>query len=150
MASTGEIMTIARGEFSFAEWPMRFGSEKKHGSDGLHAIGVQSVRASTSRTVSGAGGATDFFYNPMWRTYGHQQHQEAGAATHYWIRAWAHELGWFMLDQVVLRPEESGRFPESQLRIITQVGAISLLDAEGLPDAQTASDHLPIVFHWNL
>ena len=55
-----------------------------------------------------------------------------------------------MLDQVVLRPEEIGRFPEDQLRIITRVGAISLLDPEGLPDSRTASDHLPIVFHWNL
>ena len=82
--------------------------------------------------------------------YGHQPHLEAGTATHYWLNAWAHELGWFMLDQVVLRPEEASQFPEDQLRIIAQVGAISLLDAAGLPDSQTASDHLPIVFHWNL
>ena len=119
-------------------------------SDGLHAIGVRAVRTSTVRTIRGAGAAAEFFYNPMWRAYGHQDHPEAGAATHYWIGSWAHELGWFMLDQIVLRPGEAGRFPEDQLRIITQVGAISLLDAQGLPDAQTASDHLPIVFHWNL
>ncbi|HEY5311799.1 MAG TPA: hypothetical protein VIK18_04745, partial [Pirellulales bacterium] len=84
------------------------------------------------------------------RAYGHQQHPEAGAATYYWLGAWAHELGWFMLDQVVLRPDESVRFPEDELRIVTRVGAISLLDTDGLPDAETASDHLPIVFHWNL
>jgi exonuclease III len=119
-------------------------------SDGLHAIGVQAVRTSTARAVRGAGAATEFFYNPMWRTYGHQQHPEAGAATHYWLGSWAHELGWFMLDQVVLRPGESVRFPENQLRIITQVGALSLLDSGGLPDSRTASDHLPIVFQWNL
>lgn len=119
-------------------------------SDGLHAIGVQAIRTRTDRQVSGAGAASEFFYNPMWRLYGHREHREAGAATHYWLRSGAHELGWFMLDQVVLRPGESDRFPEDQLRIITRVGDLSLLNAEGLPDAQTASDHLPVVFHWNL
>ena len=93
----------------------------------------------------------DFFYNPMWRAYGQQRPQaEAGAATHYWLGRWVHELAWHMLDQVVLRPGESPNFPEDQLRIITQVGGVSLLTPEGLPDAQTASDHLPVVFHWNL
>ncbi len=119
-------------------------------ADGLHALGVKSVRAAATRKVRGAGAATDFFYNPMWRAYGHRLHPEACAATHYWIGAWAHEFGWHMLDQVVLRPGESARFPEDQLRIITQVGSIPLLDADGLPDVQTASDHLPVVFHWNL
>jgi hypothetical protein len=137
--------TIIAGDFNAQPFESAFAD-----SDGLHAIGVQAVHARTVRAVRGAGLATDFFYNPMWRTYGHQQHREAGAATYYWLRASAHELGWFMLDQVMLRPGESGRFPEDRLRIITQVGAISLLTADGLPDAQTASDHLPIVFHWNL
>jgi hypothetical protein len=111
---------------------------------------MHSVRSSGARKVAYSGIAQDFFYNPMWRVYGHQQHPEAGAATHYWIRSSDHELGWFMLDQVVLRPNESAHFPEDRLRIISEVGAISLLDGEGLPDNQAASDHLPIVFHWNL
>jgi hypothetical protein len=55
-----------------------------------------------------------------------------------------------MLDQVVLRPGESPRFPEDKLQIISDVGGISLLDVDGLPDRQTASDHLPVIFHWNL
>jgi hypothetical protein len=85
----------------------------------------------------------------MWRLYGHQD-GEAGAATHYWIGANARELGWYMLDQVVMRPEESPGFPEEQFRIVTQVGGISLRTDEGLPDRQAASDHLPIVFRWDL
>lgn len=142
-------------------------------ADGLHAIGVRAVqpRPTTKppkpgavprpkkppkpapigrRKVSGAGAGREFFYNPMWRLYGHQQHPDAGAATHYWTRGWAHELAWFMLDQVVIRPSESARFPEDQLRIVTRIGNLPLLDAHGLPDAQTASDHLPLVFQWNL
>lgn len=119
-------------------------------ADGLHAIGLRSVAAQSARKIRGVVAATDFFYNPMWRTFGQHQHPDAGAATHHWLGRSAHELGWHMLDQVVLRPEETTRFPENQLRIVTQIGGIGLLDADGLPDRQTASDHLPLVFHWNL
>jgi hypothetical protein len=118
--------------------------------DGLHAIGVRSIRARIDRTVHQAGARSDFFYNPMWRVYGHRGHPEAGAATYYWLKSRAHELGWFMLDQVVLRPGEAPRFPEDRLRVIDRVGAVDLLDAAGLPDKASASDHLPVVFHWNL
>jgi hypothetical protein len=86
----------------------------------------------------------------MWRAYGQQPHREAGAATHYWTRRLVHELAWHMLDQVVIRPGESPRFPEDKLQIITDVNGIPLLDADGLPNQQTASDHLPVVFHWDL
>ncbi len=96
-------------------------------ADGLHAIGLRTISTQTARKVRGAAATTDFFYNPMWRLYGHQQHPDAGAATHYWVGANAHELGWHMLDQVVLRPEELVHFPEDQLRIVTQVGGISLV-----------------------
>jgi hypothetical protein len=119
-------------------------------ADGLHAIGLRSVAARSDRKILGVEAAADFFYNPMWRVYRQHQHSVAGAATHHWIGRNVHELGWHMLDQVVLRPEESARFPESQLRVVTRIGGIELLDSNGLPDRQTASDHLPVVFHWNL
>ncbi len=119
-------------------------------SDGLHAIGVRAFQTLTSRKVRSGSAPTDFFYNPMWRAYGQQPRLDAGMATHYWVKEWVHELAWHMLDQVVLRPGETARFPEDQLRVITEIGAISLLDGNGLPDSTTASDHLPIVFHWNL
>lgn len=119
-------------------------------SDGLHAIGVLSVKKGDARKVREAGAATDFFYNPMWRVYGHREHHDAGAATHHWVGSWAHELGWQMLDQVVLRPGEAARFPEERLQIVSKIGGISLLDTQGLPDRQTASDHLPVIFHWDL
>jgi hypothetical protein len=119
-------------------------------ADGLHAIGVRSVKANASRAVKGAASAMDFFYNPMWRAYGQQPQSEAGTATHYWWGEWVHDLGWHMLDQVVFRPGESPRFPEGQLRIITEVGGIPLVTPAGLPDSQRASDHLPVVFHWDL
>lgn len=118
-------------------------------SDGLHAIGVKSIRSSNTRRVQGLANAPDFFYNPMWRAYG-QEHSDAGAATHYWLGRRSYELAWHMLDQVVIRPEECANFPEDRLSIISRVGAVSLLGADGLPDRVTASDHLPLVFEWNL
>ena len=144
-ASRDHRRTIIAGDFNAQPFESAIAD-----SDGLHAIGVLSKRQGASREVHGAGAATDFFYNPMWRAYGHQAHPDAGAATHHWARSWAHELGWFMLDQGVLRPGEAARFPEDRLRIVTQVGKISLLDLQGLPDSRTASDHLPVVFHWDL
>jgi endonuclease/exonuclease/phosphatase family metal-dependent hydrolase len=137
--------TILAGDFNAQPFDSAMAA-----ADGLHAIGVRSVRTSASRAVRGAASAIDFFYNPMWRAYGQQPQSEAGAATHYWLGQWVHELGWHMLDQVVFRPGESPRFPEDQIRIITQVGSVPLVTLDGLPDSQTASDHLPVVFHWNL
>lgn len=86
----------------------------------------------------------------MWRAYGHEQHADAGAATYYWPNASASRLGWYMLDQVVIRPVETPRFPEDQVQIVCRIGGISLLTSAGFPDSQTASDHLPLSFQWNL
>jgi hypothetical protein len=119
-------------------------------ADGLHAIGLLSIKSGVTRKVREGGPASEFFYNPMWRAYGQQTQMEAGAATHRWDSPQSHQLCWHMLDQVVVRPGESSRFPEDRLQIIHQVGAIPLLDRHGQPDAGTASDHLPVVFHWNL
>lgn len=137
--------TVIAGDFNAQPFDSAMAS-----ADGLHAMGVRTVKMNVSRKVSGSPSAMDFFYNPMWRAYGQLPQSEAGSATHYWLGRWAHELGWHMLDQVVLRPGEASRFPEDQIRILTQVGAVPLVTPEGLPDAQTASDHLPVVFHWNL
>jgi len=119
-------------------------------SDGLHAIGLRTLSSGATRMIQGVGKSPDFFYNPMWGAYGHREHPEAGAATYYLMKRRAHEPGWYMLDQVVLRPEEAPRFPEDRLQIITQIGDVSLLDPAGRPDGRVASDHLPLVFHWDL
>lgn len=119
-------------------------------SDGLHAIGIRGVGAATRRLVRWGNETEDFFYNPMWRKYGHAAAMEAGMATDYWQSNQAGELFWHMLDQVVIRPEESASFPEDRLTIVSSVGTVNLLAPDGTPDATVGSDHLPIVFHWNL
>ena len=123
-------------------------------SDGLHAIGIRSMKNQVGRKIAALKELADFFYNPMWRLYGHLPTKEAGMGTHYWEKQFGQEYCWHMIDQVVIRPEEAARFPEDQLKIITEVGgnspganAISLLGVDGKPEP---SDHLPLVFHWNL
>lgn len=119
-------------------------------SDGLHAIGIRQINNQTNRQVRWGETREDFFYNPMWRLYGQVAELEAGLATHYWQNGLASESVWHMLDQVVLRPEECSRFPEEQMKILTTVGAVQLLAPDGTLDQNVGSDHLPIVFHWNL
>jgi hypothetical protein len=119
-------------------------------SDGLHAIGIRQESNQTSRAIRLTDEREEFFYNPMWRLYGHVPSEEAGMATHYWQNRLAGELFWHMLDQVVLRPEECTSFPEDRIKILTKVGAIHLLAPDGIPDKTVGSDHLPLVFHWNL
>jgi len=55
-----------------------------------------------------------------------------------------------MLDQVVIRPEESESFPEGELTIVSSVGTVTLLAPDGTPDVAVGSDHLPVVFHWDV
>lgn len=119
-------------------------------SDGLHAIGIRRNGTSTNRHVRWGDEKEDFFYNPMWRKYGHAASMEAGMATHYWQNSQAGELFWHMLDQVVIRPEEDSRFPEDQLNVVNCVGTVTLLTPIGTPDPTVGSDHLPIVFRWNV
>ena len=119
-------------------------------SDGLHAIGVRHVGNETQRLVRWGDEKEDFFYNPMWRKYGHISSLDAGIATHYWQNSQAGELCWHMIDQVVFRPEECPSFREEDLMIVSKVGTVTLLTPGGLLDKMVGSDHLPIVFHWNI
>jgi hypothetical protein len=119
-------------------------------SDGLHAIGIRQVSSLTSRPIRLGEAREDFFYNPMWRLYGHIPSSDAGMATYYWQNRLAGELFWHMLDQVVIRPEECARFPEENLKILSNIGTVRLLAPDGGLDQGVGSDHLPLVFNWNL
>ena len=119
-------------------------------SDGLHAMGIRHVSGQTNRLVRLGEANEDFFYNPMWRLYGHMTSSEAGLATHYWQNGLAAELFWHMLDQVVIRPEECASFPEESVRILSSIGTVRLLAPDGTLDKGVGSDHLPLVFNWDL
>ncbi|HEX4614266.1 MAG TPA: endonuclease/exonuclease/phosphatase family protein [Urbifossiella sp.] len=116
------------------------------GASGFHALGVRRVRQRTARAVLRLG-RRDFFYNPMWRLYGSDPSTDAAAATYYHDKGnAATEPFWHMLDQVLVRPEVADRMPADRLRVLTTAGSESLVRPDGVPDRETASDHLPVTF----
>jgi hypothetical protein len=116
------------------------------GAHGLHALGVRGVRDRTTRRTNERDVA--FFYNPMWRKYGYGQ--DAGAATHHYVGYDETEHVWHMFDQVVTRPETADRVPEDRIRIVRATGPFSFVNDRGIPNDREASDHLPVVFFWDL
>jgi hypothetical protein len=115
-------------------------------ANGMHAIGVKRVRGQTDRAVRNSGRA-DFFYNPMWRLYGSDPAGDAGAGSYYYHDGYeVTEPFWHLLDQVLIRPESAERLPPHELHVVTTAGGIRLTTAEGRPDTEVGSDHLPVVF----
>jgi len=51
-----------------------------------------------------------------------------------------------MFDQVLIRPDLLSLFDNKELEIIESDGEASFLSNAGLPDANVASDHLPVMF----
>jgi hypothetical protein len=49
-----------------------------------------------------------------------------------------------MYDQVLLRPELLEGFRPEQVRILSEIRGVSLLE-QGRPDKRMASDHLPVM-----
>ena len=116
------------------------------GTRGLHAIRLKSVGGKLTRSVLGVN--YRFFCNPMWSCFRGWERSPPG--THYFNGGDAHEVFWHMIDQVVLRPQALHMFSERKLKILTEAGSAKLLTHNGLPNAQLASDHLPVIFKLNL
>jgi exonuclease III len=115
-------------------------------ADGLH--GVLSRRIAQRKTRIVKREAYPFFYNPMWNLLGDANSEPPG--TYYYTRAGYDNLFWYMLDQVLIRPDLLDNFNNQDLKIITSDGDKSFLTANGIPDKRTVSDHLPIFFRLNL
>ena len=47
---------------------------------------------------------------------------------------------------MLVRPVLQDRFVEAELKVLTVIDGLRLLDRRGLPDAKAASDHLPLLF----
>ena len=100
---------------------------------------TKEVASRESRQSAGEG--FPFFYNPMWGHFGDRTpgppgtiYHGGGVATPFWN----------IYDQVLLRPSLMHALQE--LRILESDGVESLLTENGTPNAQLASDHLPIKF----
>lgn len=110
-------------------------------ADGFHAVMSRRVAQGHRRKVDGAD--RYYFYNPMWSHFGDRLPSPPG--TFYRPASGQTAYFWHMFDQVLVRPELLDYFRDDSLRIVSLIGATSLLTADGVPDA-AFSDHLPIIF----
>lgn len=138
-AAIGHTRTVVVGDLNMN--PFESGVV---GSEGLHGVMTRAIAATGGREVGGE--YREFFYNPMWQFFGERvegppgtYHSRAGGYTTYF---------WHVPDQVLVRPAMLECL--SDVRIVHQVAARSLLTPSGVPDASVGSDHLPLLFTLNL
>lgn len=113
---------------------------------GFHAVSSRDVARKRSRVVQEA--EYDFFYNPMWRFLGGGRPNDvpprrAGGTYYYWKAE--HDIYfWNVYDQVLIRPELLDRVRDEDVSVPETDGAVSLVGAEGRPNPDVGSDHLPV------
>jgi len=112
------------------------------GALGLHAVMAKQVAMRNNRTVQNK--EYQFFYNPMWRHFGERSDGPPG--TYYYGPAGQVTYFWNIFDQVLVRPALIPHFPDHELRILTAIGDVNLLNTNGQPNRDVASDHLPMLF----
>ena len=82
------------------------------------------------------------FYNPAWNLFGDAN---GPPGTYYWDSKNKDKEGWYVLDQVLLRPELISRFDLPSLRAVVAIGTDALLVSGGKLNPRWP-DHLPITF----
>jgi hypothetical protein len=91
-----------------------------------------------------------FFYNPMWNFLGDfNSDPSVPPGTYYYVKSTEEDIRWYILDQVLLRPEILTYFNIKDLMILTSDGSDSFLTKNGIPKKST-SDHLPLILKLNL
>ena len=133
----GHSRTVLFGDFNMN--PFERGMA---GSESFHAVMDRNTAREQSRIVHRE--RRDFFYNPMWSLMGDLSKGPPG--TYYYRQSVPLVYFWHTLDQVLIRPSLMPYFNSEVLEIITKVGNDSLLSDNGRPDANRASDHLPLFF----
>jgi len=111
-------------------------------ANGLHGVMSRSIAEERTRVVQSQ--KYPFFYNPMWGLFGDGTPGPSG--TYYYRSAEYRVFFWNMFDQVLIRPDLLPLFDNKELGILESDGEVSFLSDRGLPDANVASDHLPVVF----
>jgi len=111
---------------------------------GLALHGVMDRRIAQRGTRIIAGQQSQYFYNPMWSMMGDMSDGPPG--TYYYRRGGRPTCQfWHTFDQALVRPALLGCLPKPGVQVLTHVGGTDLLDANGVPDTTTGSDHLPIL-----
>ncbi len=112
------------------------------GANGLHGVMSRQIAGGGSREVQHR--QYPFFYNPMWNLFGDETPGPPG--TYYHANGTHKAFFWNMFDQVLVRPDLLDRFDARELRILDSANGFSLVGANGRPDGNRASDHLPLFF----
>jgi hypothetical protein len=140
-AQVGHQQTVLVGDLNMNPFESGLVSAK-----GLHAVMSRDVAAKGYRMVQNK--SYQFFYNPMWSFFGDASIGPPG--TYYYSDSSHKIFFWNMFDQVLVRPSLLNFFSNEEVRILESDGVNSLLSSTGLPNADAASDHLPIMFAINL
>lgn len=135
-ASEGHQRTVLLGDLNMN--PFESGMVAARG--GLNAVMSRAVAAEGPRVVQKE--KYKFFYNPMWS---HLGDRGPAAGTFYFESGEAVCYFWNLFDQVLLRPDLLAKFVPENVRIITELPTLSLLDGKGRPNKEMTSDHLPIL-----
>ncbi len=134
----GHARTVVAGDLNMN--PFERGVMFNHA---FNATATRSIAERETRSVQHVG--YPLFYNPMWGCFGDRTrgapgsfYRSAGEAVNY---------HWNIYDQVLVRPALTDAL--GSVRILDHDGQESLLTANGLPDKQNGSDHLPLYFRLN-
>jgi hypothetical protein len=84
----------------------------------------------------------------MWRFFGENAGGPSG--TYYYERAEHVVYFWNIFDQILVRPTLIDCFEDDDLQIIDAVGQVKLTRADGRPNSNVGSDHLPILFEMDI
>lgn len=108
--------------------------------DAVHGLMTRSLAEKPDREYLGK--TWRRFYNPMWGLFGDRTPGPAGG--YFWRSSVPTNTHWSMLDQVLVRPGLIDSFHD--LTILNHDGEHSLVGADGTPDRNLFSDHLPLLF----
>lgn len=136
-AAVGHTRTIVVGDFNMNPFDLGIA-----GSHGLHAVSNRVVASRGSRKIQNT--VHEFFYNPMWARLGDRPTGPPG--TYYRADSKPFTLFWHAFDQVLIRPALLDRFSDDDLLVLTDIDGVSLTKSGFVPDTDSASDHLPLVF----
>lgn len=136
-AVVGHSNTIVFGDFNMNPFDggMFF-------ADALHSVPCKIIASKGCRVVGGR--EHKYFYNPSWNLLGDRN---CVPGTYYLGTGSYSRMHWNVLDQVILRPEMAGRFISDSLSTVSEADGYSLIGRDNKP---SASDHMPIVFSFNL
>lgn len=112
---------------------------------GLHATFSQTIAMKGSRMVFGE--RYQFFYNPMWRHYAAISERPG---TFYRSDSSSIAYFWHMYDQVLIRPSLISALLPGDPLIVDRAQDHRLLTRNGLPNRREYSDHLPLLFRFDI